>query len=325
MKFQKEIKAGLIALIAVTSFVALINFLKGNSFFQSGTLLYAIYDDVNGLETSRPVAINGLKVGKVEKIYFHSDRSGRLLVEMRVETDLDFSVNTVAMIDGAGLVSGPQINLVLSYKGRKVRDGDTIKGGLKPSAISSLFADVNLLKNKLQQVLTRMDIMLASFNSVLDQESQRQIKDLFKGINTTLQSVKTGTDAIAKTTQHFNRTTDAVTKIMADNSSGFNSSLHSIEEVADKVNKIDITQTFVKLNASLKSFNQVMNKIRSGEGTLGKLVASDDELYNRLSQISKELELLAQDLRLHPKRYLHFSIFGKKVQPYQKKPLEKEE
>lgn len=323
MKYQREIKAGLIALISVVSFVALVNFLKGNSFLQTGTLLYAVYDDVDGLEVSRPVAINGLKVGRVEKIYFHSDCSGRLIVEMRVETDLNFSINTVAMINGAGLVSGPQINLVLSRQGRKVKDGDTIKGGVKSSAISSLFSDISPIKTKLQEVLIHTDVTLESLNSVLDQENQAQIKALIKELNTTLQSVKIGTDAIAQTTQHFNRTAEAATKMIVDNSSGLNASLHSIGAVTDKVNKIDIEKTFIKLNASLQGLGQLMSKISSGEGTLGKL-ASDDKLYNRLGQLSKELELLAQDLRLHPKRYFHFSFFGKKAQHYQKEPSEEE-
>ncbi|XOD68472.1 MAG: MlaD family protein [Flavobacteriales bacterium AspAUS03] len=331
MKYQKEIKAGLIAVIAIASFVCLVNFLKGSNLFQQGILLHAVYDDIIGLEVSRPVIINGLKVGKVEKIYFHPDHSGRLIVEMRIATDFDFSVNTVAMINESGLVSGPEVRLILSHEGCKAKDGDTIKGLVKSSALSGLLGEVAPIKIKLQQVLTCMDSALLSLNSLLDQENKTQIKHLFKGLNTTLQSMKTSADSITQTTHHFSRTADSATMMIINGGSGFNTSLQHIgaaadvyKKLADRIDKINIENTFIKLDTSLQNLDQVMSGVNKGEGTLGKFT-TDDKLYNHLNQLSGELGLLAKDLRLHPKRYFHFSLFGKREQSYQKEPPEKNE
>ncbi|XCI75360.1 MAG: MlaD family protein [Flavobacteriales bacterium] len=318
MKYRKEIRAGLIAVIAVASFVCLINFLKGSNFFQQGILLRAVYDDIIGLEVSRPVMINGLKVGKIEKIYFHPNHPGRLIVEMRVAAGFDLSINTVAMINESGLVSGPQVSLILSHEGCKAKDGDTIKGLLQPSYLSGLLNGVSSLKTNLQQMLTGMDSVLVSLNDLLDQENRTQIKHLFKALNTTLQSVKTSSDTIVQTTRHFSRTADAATMMITNGNSGFNTSLHRIGSVADgykkltdRIDKINIESTFIKLGTSLQTLDQVMSRINNGEGTLGKFT-TDDRLYNRLSELSVELELLARDMRLYPKRYFHFSVFGKK-------------
>lgn len=288
MKNRKQIKAALIAIASIASFIGLVNFLKGNDFFQKGRLFYAIYQDVAGLEPSRPVLINGLKVGKVESIAFHPDKSGKLIVGFRIWSDLNFSKKSIATITESGLVAGPQINLFVSHHGEMAKDQDVLVSALKPSQLADLANGVDPIKRKLQKTLDTMDKMLFSLKSAAE----------------------------------------ATALMVGSNRSTLNSSLEKIGNTADiykklamRIEKIPVEKTFSYLDDSLENLSQLIQGMDKGKGTLGKLV-NDDHLYNQLNLLSKELELLVRDFRLHPKRYVHFSIFGKKNTPYnqEKKP-----
>ncbi|WP_195909836.1 MlaD family protein [Bacteroidetes bacterium endosymbiont of Geopemphigus sp.] len=311
MKYGKQIKAALIAIAAIVSFIGLVNFLKGNDFFQKGRRFYAIYEDVSGLEPSRPVLVNGLKVGKVESIAFHSDKSGKLVVGFRIWSDFEFSKKSTVVITESGLVDGPQLNLLMSNEGKIAIDQDTLSSAVKPSQIAALTNSIDPIKIKLQKTLDNMDRMLLSLNVILNEENASGIKKMIKGLNSALASVKSGADAAVL--------------MVGSNQSTLNHSLEGIGDAAEtykklamRIEKIPIQETFQHLESSLESLSQLIDGINKGHGTLGKL-AGNDQLYNQLNGLSKELELLTRDFRLHPKRYVHFSVFGKKEVLYSEK------
>lgn len=296
MRYKKETKAALIGLFAIITFLSLINFIKGKNLFSRGITLYAVYENVFGLEVSRPVVVNGFQVGKVEKISFHPNLLGSLIVQLKINSDFKFSKNTTALIVDTGMVTGPQIELKVSKEGPLVKNGDTINSKEKSSSLGSLLEKSVPIGDQLEKVLKNLDTTLKSINSIIQKESN-QISVIFKGLNTNL--------------DYLSKTLLSVTKAAKSTEEMFG----SYKKIADGFTKENIKKIAFNMNSSLDLFQKTLKDINQGKGTLGLLI-KDKKLYKELTEIFRETKLLAEDLRLYPKRYFHFSIFGKNQVPY---------
>lgn len=311
LKYQKELKAGIVALIAIISFVILINFIRGKDIFKSGILIYAIYKDVGGLEVSNPVTLNGLKVGKVEKIYFHSDHSGRLVVEMRIITQLPISIDTIAIINGIGLVSGSKINLLLSNKGRNIKNNDIIKGDLNISMFSNFNSNIKPVRDSLKKIFYNTDNALTSIGDFLNNENRVQIKSLINEMNITLRSIKISFESVKMLITKLSYIADLTKKTTIDNNYNINNSIKNISSITNKINKINLDNVFSDFNYILNDIIKITNKINSKDSSFGNFI-NDDNLHTSLYSLSEELKKLIKDIKLNPKKYFNFSVFGNK-------------
>ncbi|QRA42424.1 MULTISPECIES: MlaD family protein [Chryseobacterium] len=312
MKFSKELKAGVIALLAIVGFVVLFQFMKGKSLFTTDNIFYAKYDNVEGLAQSAAVSINGLKVGQVDKIIPITSKDGKInfVVKVTVDNKFEFSKNSSLEIFEPGLMSGKEMRVNLMYGGATAKDGDTLKGAFKLGTLGSLSSQVGPVKDQLQVVLHRVDSLMANANQVFDAQNRAEIKALLANLNKTVGALQSTAGSVNTLVGHND---PKLQKVLDDASLTMQSGKVTLDKYGHLAESIDTKQlnaTIASLDATVGKLNQVIGGIDKGEGSLGKLM-KDDQLYNNLNSASSNLNTLIEDMKANPKRYINFSVFGK--------------
>ncbi len=308
MKISREIKTAILVLSAIILFIWGYSFLKGKSLFDNSVKYYVLYENVEGLTTSSNVTLNGLVVGKVSKITIQ-ENTGKLVVEISITNPFDVAKSSIAYIYSPGLLGGKQIAIAPNFEDKDLaKSGDYLDGGIRKDFTDQIGEQLDPIQKKLQAVLENADKMLVSVNAILDEKAQQDIKKTLADLSTTLANV--------------NAITKNLDGLVVNNSVKLNTTMTNLSHASDNFSKIsdsvadlNITGTFAKLESASNSLDNVMSGIENGEGSVGKLL-KDEKLYSNLNQASKELEELLRDLKLNPKRYVHFSLFGKKASTY---------
>lgn len=309
MKLSREIKTGIIVIGGILLFVMGYSFLKATPLFNNSKIFYAVYKHVGGLQPGTQVSINGFNVGNVNNITFKNG-SGNLLVAFSVDSKFEFSKNSIAELYDTGIIGGKGIQINPVFDGAPVaKSGDTLSSNIKPGLTDLLQQKLAPLQSKIEGAVSNADSLLINFNDVLDEETKRNLRESIQGLNVTVQS--------------FQSSAATLNSLLADNKNKLDSSITNINTIttnfsaiSDSIAQVGLSNTIRNLEATIGNLDKMLAKIESGEGTLGKLV-NNDELYNNLSEASKELDLLLQDFRLNPKRYVNVSVFGKKQKEYE--------
>lgn len=312
MKFSKELKAGVIALLAIVGFVVLFQFMKGRSLFTTDNIFYAQYDNVEGLAQSSPVSINGLKVGQVDKIIPHTSKDGKIdfLVKITVDNNFEFSKNSTLEIFEPSLMGGKEMRINLMYGGSTAKDGDTLRGAFKLGTLGSLSSQVGPVKDQLQVVLHRVDSLMTNANQLVDAQNRQEIKLLLANLNKTVAALQTTAGSVNSLVGHND---PKLQKVLDDASLTMQSGKVTLDKYGNLAESIDtkkLNATIANLDATVGQLNNVVSGIDRGEGSLGKIM-KDDQLYNNLNAASNNLNSLIEDLKAHPKKYVNFSVFGK--------------
>ena len=312
MKFTKEIKAGLIALLAIVGFVILFQFMKGKSLFTTDNEFYAKFDNVEGLAASNPVSINGLKVGQVDQIIPITSKDGKIhfVVKVTVDDDFEFSKKSTIEIFEPGLMSGKEMRINLAYGQPFAKDGDTLSGSFKLSMMNNISSQVGPVKDQLQSVLKRVDSLTNSANQILNDQNKEEIRSLLINLNKTVAAF----EGTSRQTNALLANSDPKIQQMLNNANlatiSARTAIDKYGKVADDVDVQKLNNTIEKLSVTADKLNGVISGVQSGEGSLGKLT-KDEQLYNNLNAASENLNKLMEDLKANPKRYLNFSVFGK--------------
>ncbi len=308
MKITREIKTAILVIASILLFIWGYSFLKGKDLFEDYTILYVEYDNVEGLGNSAAVTLNGLTIGKVNSIQF-SDSSGKLLVELQIKSDFPISQSSAATIYDPGLIGGKQIMIVPNLNDKEMaKSGSKLIGNTKPGLTDLLGEKLAPLQVKLDKVLLDADQLISGINNVLDKKGQEDLKKSLAELSETL--------------VQFHKASEGVNGIIAENRTHINgvvSDFHKVStnfsKISDSLSKADLGKTAKSLQNTLAKVDNILADMNAGKGTVGKMI-KDEALYNNLSQTSKELELLLQDVRLNPTRYVNVSLFGKKNKPY---------
>lgn len=312
MKFSKEIKAGLIAILAVVGFVVLFQFMKGRSLFTTDNIFYAKYDNVEGLTQSSPVSINGLKVGQVDKIIPQTSKDGKIhfIVKITVDDNFQFSKNSNLEIFEPSLMGGKEMRVNLFYGGATAKDGDTLKGAFKLGMMNSLSSQVGPVKDQLQTVLHRVDSLMVNANQVMNEQNREEIKILLHNLNKTVGALETTAGSVNKLVGNND---PKLQKVLDEASLTMKSGKVTLDKYGNLAESIDtqkLNATIANLDNTVGQLNKVVSGIDRGEGSLGKIM-KDDQLYNNLNAASTNLNALIEDLKANPKKYVNFSVFGK--------------
>jgi len=307
LKLTKEIKTAVLVIVSIFLFIWGYNFLKGKDLFNSTTRVYVVYDNVAGLVNSAPVTLNGLAIGKVDAITIQPD--GKLLVEMQINTDFPISKSSIAEIYDSGLVGGRQIAIKPNFQDKNyIKSGDYLKASSKLGITDALAQQLEPLQYKVQKLLDNADALFTNFNDILDEKTKKNLKNSISELN--------------KTLSEFSVASKNINGMIVDNKSKFNSTMTNFDKtsanfskMSDSLAKANLGQTVRNLEKTLANVDKIMIDIEQGKGTMGKLM-KDDAMYTNFTNTSKELELLLQDVRLHPTRYVNVSLFGKKNKPY---------
>jgi len=312
LKLSRELKTGVVAIIIVGIFIWGYSFLKGQNLFNSSPRTYLVeYNNVQGLNTASTVTINGLKVGKVVNITFNPEKKGTLIVEFGVDNDFQFSKNSIAKIYSASLMGGKSLAIVPSYEGENAVSGDYLKGEIESDIFSSVGEKLNPLQAKLENVIVSADSLLLGLNQTLNADARKNLRQTFANLNATV--------------ANFRKSSVSLDQLLAENKDKLGASLTNVEiatgnfaKISDSLVNANLGQTIRKLQSTIANFDNVIAGIDRGEGSIGKLL-KDEGLYNNLENASKEMEELLREMKLHPKRFVHFSLFGKKAKEYNPK------
>lgn len=312
VKFTKEIKAGLIALLAIIGFVFLFQFMKGKSLFTTDNIFYAKFDNVEGLASSNPVSINGLKVGQVDEIIPITTKDGKIhfVVKVIIDDSFEFSKKSSLEIFEPGLMSGKEMRINLAYGQPMAKDGDTLSGEFKLSMLNSISSQVGPVKDQLQIVLKRVDSLTNNANKIFDERNRAEVRTLLNNLNRTVASF----EGTSRQTNALLSNNDPRIQKMLDNANlatiSARNAIDKYGKVADEVDVNKLNNTIDKLSMTADKLNGIISGIQDGKGSLGKLT-QDDQLYKNLNQSAENLNVLIEDLKANPKRYLNFSVFGK--------------
>ncbi len=307
---RKEVKIGIFALAVIFALYWGINFLKGKDLFNLNRTYYAYYDNVNGIQITSPVVIKGISIGSVTAIEFMPDMDNVVQVTLSVKSGYDIPANSIAKIASTGIIGGKAIELDLGDSEAFLIDGAVIRSQEEKGLFDSVGSDFDYLKGKLGSVLTSLDSTLKSIDRVLGENGDALGNTLshIESVSASLdRTVSAKADSLALIIDNLT----AFSNMLSDNSAHIGSMITNLDEFSASLAQADIASTVAKLDSAAEGIDKVVATLNSGEGSLGMML-NDSALYESLSQASANLSTLLADIEANPKRYVHFSLFGRK-------------
>jgi phospholipid/cholesterol/gamma-HCH transport system substrate-binding protein len=291
---RKEVKIGIIGIVALGMLFFGINYLKGVRMFHASSYYYVEYTDINGLATSSPVFASGYKIGLVRDIQYNHANPGHVVVEVEMDQDMRIPKGSRGELvsDMLGTV---KMNLILNLQNKEnYQPGDTLPGIVN----NGLMGVAEAMMPKVEQLMPKMDSILHSLNQLLANPA----------LKATLENAE-------KLTANLDVTTRQLNKLMQNDLPQITGRMVTIADnftvVSENLKGIDYANTFQKIDSTLQSVQLLTSKLNSKDNTFG-LLFNDATLYNNLSTTTANAASLLEDLQANPKRYVHFSLFGKK-------------
>ncbi|WP_341840508.1 MlaD family protein [Chitinophaga caseinilytica] len=316
LKVNNETKVGILTVIAIVLLVLGFNILKGRSLFSTKKTIYAVYTQVNGLQPSNAVMVNGLGIGTVQSLEVMDKRAGRILVTLQISKNIEIPRNSVARIS-ADLLGTRKVEIDFGNTDEFLKNKDTIYAAVDGSITDALKEQLSPLVKKLESTLGAVDTLLLTVNSVFDTATKQNIRQAVAGLNGTLANLNNATrningmladgGKIAGTFDNFN----AVSANLKNNNDKISNILTNFDKASGAFANGQIDSTLHNLQSTIGRLNEVAGKISSTDGSLG-LLMNDRKVYNNLQHSLGSLNKLLEDLRYNPWRYVHLSVFGRK-------------
>ena len=295
--FTKEVQIALVAVAGIAVLFFGLQFLKGLSIFSSSNNYYVVFDDVSGLSSSSPVYANGYKVGVVTDVTYNYATNKGVVATVSLDKQLNLAKTSRAEIS-TDMMGNTKVNIILGDAALGMAaPGDTISGGAEQGALgmaADMVPDIQKMLPKLDSILARINILLAD-----------------KSLDASLHNVEDITANLTVTTAQLNMLMASLNQRMPTMMDKADGVLNNADKLTEKLAAIDYAATLAKVDATLNNVEEMTAKLNSKEGTLG-LLMRDPSLYNNLNSTMRSADSLLIDLKAHPKRYVHFSIFGKK-------------
>jgi phospholipid/cholesterol/gamma-HCH transport system substrate-binding protein len=326
---SRQIRAGLIALLALAMLYWGINFLKGKNIFSSQTLVYSIYQKVDGLTPARPVTINGFQVGQVNRIYFHPNKDGSLVVEMSLNTDFTIPKSSIARINSTSLMGDKSIELILGQDySNLLSEGDTLGSEIMLSLTEEVNRQVLPLKQKAESLIGSIDTAITLVTSFLNEQTRNNFIATFTSVRKSFETLEHTTKEIDLliTDNRVNLTSlianiTSISNGLKENETELSAIIANAESISDTIAKAKIGETLRLLNTALAQTEEIFTKVNNGTGSAGKLI-NDPQLYDDMADAAEQLKLLLLDVKYNPNRYIHFSVFGNSKE-YDKEEMDK--
>jgi phospholipid/cholesterol/gamma-HCH transport system substrate-binding protein len=308
---SREVKTAILIIGCALIFIFGFSYLKGTSLLNSEKIVHSLYEDVEGLVVGANVTISGLNVGKVKSIDFNENYN-KIKVTFSLREDLTFSNQSTAQLYEAGLIGGKAIAILPKYDtGTVIRSDDVLPSNIKPGLTELVNQQIAPLQDKIEGLLTSADSLFAGVSNVMNYETQKNIKASLDGLTTTVDNI--------------NSLSFSMNRLVTSNEKTLNATLNNLNEVTGNLSQLTDSLNQMPLMATVKNFEVtseqlkvIIGRLEEGEGSMGQLL-NDKTLYDNLVNSSNALDALLTDLKAHPKRYVHFSIFGKKEKTNEKK------
>lgn len=312
MKISNETKIGVLTTLAVVILILCYSYLRGNDVFSSSNRFYAVYNSVDGLSVSKPVLVNGFPIGHVSNMKLQP--SGKTIVEFKIEPQYNIPDNTLAKLVSTDLLGSKAIVFEMGDHKIYAQDKDTLKADVQGSLAESL----QPIQKKAEQLISKMDSSLAAINTIMNPNFQKNVDRSFLSIANSLQTLEGTTkkidNLVAAQSGHINgilTNAEGVSSNLKTSTAHLNSIATNMQTFSSDLSHSNIKQTLDNANKAVADLQAAINKINDGKGSMSLLI-NDDHLYRNLDSASNNLNKLFIDLKAHPKRYVSFSVFGKK-------------
>lgn len=311
MKISNETKIGVLAVVAVVALILGFNYLKGSSLFQHTKKLYAVFDNVEGMELSNAVQIDGLQVGNVSAINeSDKDLSRGIVVTITLKKDVHIPKNSIGVIN-SGLISSASIVIKKGDDNQYLNDGDTLLTQQKSNLFAQVEQSVNPVILKLGGTLTSLDSLIEVIGSMFDPRLKNNLASIVANVAASTAQLQimlnAQTGALAQSLKNLNEFTANLNR----NNDHINHTMENVEKTTANLAEAKIPEAVQNLQSTINELKSLIVKIGSNNGSLG-LLMNDKRLYQDLDGSARSLNILLDDLRLHPKRYVNISVFGKK-------------
>ena len=316
MKINNETKIGIMAVVGIALLVFGFNFLKGNNLFKKDKYIYAKYQDVQGLSKSNPVVINGLQIGRIENLDGGKDMK-QIVVTVSLTKEVNIPENSLAVIN-PNLLGSPTLEIQLGNSSTYLHPGDTLLTTLSGGAFDEALKVINPVLYEVRNAVKSLDSVLNVVTNVFDPASKNNIKNIISNLDKTTASFALSAASLQKILDTQNgalasslNNVNSFTANLNSNNEKLNSILESAKTAAANFAAVDLKNTLDTLNIAIDNFKKGSEKINSKDGSLG-LLLNDTKLYDNLESTTHKLNILLDDVRVHPKRYVNVSVFGKK-------------
>jgi phospholipid/cholesterol/gamma-HCH transport system substrate-binding protein len=338
MNRSKITKIGILVVAAISLLIWGISYLKGKDIFNKEDVYYIIYSDVNGLSISNPVLINGYKVGQVLDIEYIQDSVSRFRVAILVNNKYKIKEGAVAQVYSMDIMGTRGIRILMSKTdslllGKKSmllsylnvnkyhQSLDTIRSDIEGGLVEQVNMEIAPLKRKAESLISSLDSAIVIIRGIFNEKTQENLRNTFASIKTTIQNLERSTFTVdtllttekSKLARIFSNV-ESITGNLKNNNEKITAIINNFSNISDSLAKADIASTLNKADKALKQFNETLDAINNGSGTISQLL-HNDTLYQNIENTSYHLSRLMRDLHENPKRYLHFSVFdiGKTV------------
>jgi phospholipid/cholesterol/gamma-HCH transport system substrate-binding protein len=317
MRVSNETKVGALTIIAVTLIILGFNFLRGKTIFKSGTFIYAKYTDTKGLIVSNPVYVNGFQVGTVFEIENIKDNLSEIAVAIKLNELYKIPSNSIATIQENPLGTN-SISIVLGNAPTNLKNEDTIKTAPATSLLGDFMNTLSPLGEQIKGTISSLELVLKNVNKVLDDQNKTNIQTILDNLAETTKNLNASMGAIqgmldkqnGSIAQSFDNI-NSISKNLADNNKKVTNIINNLDSTTQDLKDADLKKTIVALQNAINGITLSLQKINSGNGTAAKLM-NDPKIYQDLQQTIESINLLVDDIRVHPKRYINVSVFGKK-------------
>ena len=314
IKISKYTKLGFLVIACLIIFIWGINYLKGIDIFRNNKDYYVIYEKIDGLLESSTVTINGYKVGQVTKIDFLNDYSGRLMVTLSLNKDFKIAKGSSAKIFSSDIMGTKSIKLEVVRSGEYYEPGDTIEGSTEGDLKEQVSMQVLPLKKKAEELIASLDSALTIVTNVFNQKTQKNLTESFQNINQTIANIESASAELNKilTSGNVNSiisNVDHISGTINKNADQITNIIRNLSSLSDSLSKLNISPLLTEINSSVVGINTIIQKLNTKENSAG-LLLNDPVLYQNLTNLTASLDLLLKDVRINPKRYVHFSAFN---------------
>lgn len=319
MKLSKEFKIGVVVVCAIATFIWGVSFLKGSNLFSDREYLYAVYPKIDNLIVGSPIQINGYKIGQVKSISLlqQGDKTG-ILVKFLITEEVEIPKGSIAKAVSADLLGTKAVEIIYGKSKEFLKSGDTLVAETEQGLKESFNKQLAPLQAKAEHLISEIDTVMTVVGQVLNTKTRDNIDKSFESVRKAILSLEQTAykldDMVASEKPKMSSILNNLNGISSNlnkNESKINNILNNFSSLSDSLAKSQLKTAVASADATLKELNVLMAKINQGQGTLGKL-AKNDSLYNNLNKSAEDLDKLLKDLKENPKRYVHFSLFGRK-------------
>jgi phospholipid/cholesterol/gamma-HCH transport system substrate-binding protein len=314
IRLSKEIKIAILGIVSILLFLFGYNYLKGSGVFSSTKTIRAEYDNVQGITASSFVQLQGFNIGSVSKVMLSKEHPGKIMVEMNVDKSIVLPQDSKALIVSLDLLGTKAIAIQKGTSSTLLKDGDKLAGSIELGTIESLGADAGPMIDNAKMTLASLDTTIRSINSILDVNTQQNLKNTIANLNSTMSDFKQFSNSLNAQSAKINSLITNLNSFASNldkNNSTINKVLANTELTTQNLSKVNFESTVGELKTTLQDLQVTLEKVNNGKGSIAMLM-NDDKLYKNLKNTLATANNLLYDINARPSRYIHVSFFGKK-------------